>query len=156
MPFHESFDEFKVRMESDCEFIRSRYLFRNAAQSNGDNVHIEPPTDPVELAKLKKEFLQFRLEHAIKEFNAMKTYVEEQAAMRLRYRNAVPPSSDSVEILKRIQGRIFRLRASIEAIADDPESESLEEKRRRISDELEQKERQRIQQIKMDAAQISI
>ena len=156
MPFYESFDEFKSRMESDCEFIRNRYLFRNGAQSNGDFAHIEPPANPSELAKLKKEFLKFRLDLAEAEFNDMKTYVEEQAAMKMRYRNAVPPRSDSVEILKRIQGRIFRLRESLQAIKSDPEAESPEQARRRINDEMDEKERQRVLAIKLEASQVSI
>lgn len=86
----------------------------------------------------------------------MKTYVDEQATMRLRYPNAVPPREDAVDILRRLQGRIFRLRASIAAIATAQESESPEKVQRRIFAELEQKERERVKQIMTEASQIFI
>ena len=155
MPYFESFSEFQNRMTSDHEFIGGRQLFRNGAQSDG-NVHIDPPTDPVALGKLKREFLTHRLKRATAEFNDMKTYISEQAAMRLRYSNAMPPRADSVEILKRLQGRIFRLRESLQEIAEDPTTESQALIRERIMAQLELEQKQRVQQLVSEASLISI
>ena len=155
MPYFESFDEFKNRMTVDHDFIGGRQLFRNGAQSDG-YVHIEPPTDPVQLGKLKREFLTHRLNKATAEFNDMKTYISEQAAMRLRYSNAVPPRADSVEILKRLQGRIFRLRESLQEIAADQTTESYALIRERINAEMELEHKQRVQQLVTEASLISI
>ena len=155
MPYYESFTEFENRMTADHDFIGGRHLFRNGAQSDG-NVHIDPPTDPVALAKLKREFVTHRLDRTTKEFNDMKTYISEQATMRLRYPNAVPPRADSVEILKRLQGRIFRLRESLQEIATDPTTESTSMIRERIHAEMDLEQKQRVQQLVSEASLITI
>ena len=119
-------------------------------------VHIAPPTDQAELRKLQHEFLMHRLKKVTAEFNDFQTYVTEQSAMRLRYPNAVPPRSDSVEILKGLQGRIFRLREQIQKIESDPATESREAIQQRIADAMKHEQRQRVQQLALEASQISI
>lgn len=155
MPFYESFDEFCSRTVADHDFIGGRHLFRNGAQSDG-RVHIDPPTDPIALARLRREFLTHRLNKVTKEFSDMQTYVSEQAAMKLRYRNAVPPRADSVEILKRLQARVIRLRDALKEIESDPATESPEDIRRRFNADMDREQQQRVQQLATEASQISI
>lgn len=155
MPFFESFDEFCSRTAADQAFIGGRHLFRNGAQSDG-HLHLDPPTDPVVLGKLKREFLTHRLNRVTQEFNDMQTYVSEQAAMRLRYRNAVPPRADAVEILKRLQARIFRLRESLQEIESDPATESPDAIRQRINADMNREQELRVRQLAIEASEVSI
>ncbi|HQZ65474.1 MAG TPA: hypothetical protein PLY87_10385 [Planctomycetaceae bacterium] len=155
MPFYESFDEFRTRMGCDHEHIGNRYLFRNAAQSDGELRHTEPPADPTARGKLNREFLTHRLKTTTAEFNDMKTYVAEQAALRLRYHNVPGPRENSVEILKRLQGRIYRLREAIQQIeADSPPSP--EDSQEKVRQEIEMEMRARVSQLALEASQISI
>ncbi len=155
MPFHESFAEFQSRMGCGHEFVHNRYLFRNGGQSNEFN-HIDPPTDPVELRKLELEFLEHRLKRETAEFNDFQTYVSEQTAMKLRYPNVVGPPLDAVDSLKQGQGRIFRLREQIQNIKSDPATESRDTIQQRIVDAIKQEQKQQVQQLALEASQISI
>ncbi len=155
MPFHESFGEFQIRMGCGHEFVHNRYLFRNGGQSNEFN-HIDPPTDPAELRKLQLEFLEHRLKRETAEFNEYQTYVNEQATLKLRYPNVVGPPADAVEILKQGQGRIFRLREQIQKIKSDPTTESRETIQQRIIEEIQHKQKQQLQQLALEATQVSI
>lgn len=157
MPFYESFDEFKTRMDCDCEFLQDRWLFRNGATSDGHGYHIEPPThNPPQLKKLKREFLNFRLKKATDAFNDMQNYVAEQSHAHVLCQSAMSPRKDSVDILKRLQGRVLRLRESIKALDTDETTDSPEQIHQRVREQLEQEKRQHMSHLVSEASQISI
>ena len=139
----------------DCYEIHGRILFRNGAQSNQFN-HMDPPTDPVELGKLKREFLDHCLKKATDEFRDMQKYVAEQGTLRLHTTGVPTPRMDAIEILKGMQSEVLSLRAQLAELAADPNTESPEQKMRKINERMEAELKQKVSSLMSEASKITI
>lgn len=84
----ERFEEFRERHSSGGEpiLIRDRWLFPDAAQSDGNFSHTEPPEDDdsMEWLGLRLEYLQARYEQAVAAYNQLRTSINTQANWHLR------------------------------------------------------------------------
>lgn len=111
----ETFAEFKERMGCECFYVKQRYLFRNGGQSNG-TLHLDPPADENSCLSLQREFLQFKHDSLVKQFNSIKQDAMNQASLSYKYKNLPTPDANAPKLLKHLQGIITRIRAKLAAI----------------------------------------
>lgn len=124
MPYVENLNEFARRQRCKPLFVNARWLFPNGAQSDGV-YHYEPPTDRVELTKLRAEFEQARLDELIADYRQIYTNVKRQ--LEFHKRGAGPmPAEGWEEALKELSAAIDKQQALVDELrAALPQTENL-------------------------------
>ena len=126
----EAFDAEHGGHEAAVEVERTWLLFPDGAMRQ---VYLDfgcplnqPPTEPLELARLKRRYAEVRLEKARAEFTTLKRAMQLRAAQAIEHaRSNAPPPAPSTEDVARLRGlqrlvheRQAELQAAEEALAD--------------------------------------
>lgn len=100
----------------------------------------EPPHDPTEQLKTRRDYVNEVLERAISDFNHLKSECHHQEMLASRYRNFTGPSADAPAQLRRlraiVEARRTELRKLDAQLADTPEARD-RQMRNTLDQELE-------------------
>lgn len=112
----ELFHEFRERQ--GCPFIINANgvrVFVNGATSDGDLRHLDPPSDPKELAAIRLQFFKPKLEAEERAFSNFRQSVVDMAEFKDKYPNSnVPgPPPDADAQLKQGAARISGLKQRV-------------------------------------------
>lgn len=137
MPFVESLNEFKLRMNCPCVWSKDRYLFENGGEWDEPNGRWwDPPTDKWELLKLKQEYYTVVLRREREEYVHFLNSVTEQLAWCKRFPNLPPPSGDAPAQLRAGEERMRVLAEKLREInAELSQSPEAQRERQRKADE---------------------
>ncbi|MEZ6119023.1 MAG: hypothetical protein R3C28_20980 [Pirellulaceae bacterium] len=152
MPFVESLDEFRERM--NCPYIQGGggYLFENGAFSDS-YMHYDPPENEFDCLLRRRKYYVAQLERHIAWFNAAKKSAFDAAQMTSR--NVPTITEQHIEELERLRTNVLSLREKVsefdEVLAESPQALS---QRQREAEEAERLAR--IAELRDRANQINI
>lgn len=126
----EEFDDFKQRMARtniDPEhlfrkpmMVQHRWLFWNGARSDGNERHIEPPDEEIELLKLRVEYVEALLDKAVLRYRTLRHNVAEQAEYHKANAGASPDDQypNWRQELERLGAKVESLSAELRTLAE--------------------------------------
>ncbi len=141
MPFVESIQEFTQRMGCTPLHVRNRFLYPNGGQSNGHE-HIDPPQDPIDLLRLRREYVVENLFQREKRYEAERGGIAEQ----LRYHGMgwgpMPPEGWEA-YLEELTAEIEKLREELAKIDQEFRAVSPPHVAAQVRDEQKLEQQQR-------------
>ena len=99
--------------------FRPGYLFANGAFVSSDGSQwINPPTDPIPLARMNRQYYESLLEGEEIGFATVNQQAEEAAVFHKKYRSSsvIPIGKEHVEVLKKIQQRVRVVPGRVEIV----------------------------------------
>lgn len=149
----ESFFEFSQRHGGDPVPIGTSMregrvlLFADGASANDTGTSwMEPPEDPWEKLRLRKQYTEAKLQRAEEEFLRVRSQFSEQASLASRYPNLPPPPHDAPAILKGLRRIVKGYRAELALIERQLEN-SPKAKEEALRKELADRSRRRVAEL---------
>jgi hypothetical protein len=99
--------------------VLTRMVFADGAVSDGNEIFLEPSTNPRELALTRLEYLRNKLKQEESNFHSYRTEVHQQAAFVLKNPlNCILPSGQAPDELRAGRERILKLRAELNGLEE--------------------------------------
>jgi hypothetical protein len=149
----ETYSEFKHRM--NCEYLEIgegfswKVLFANGGVWSA-NLPLDPPTDPKELLRRKRDFIKARLDRENAQFNSAYNDAMRIGNLSLACENVDGLSPAVLESLEQGKQRIAKLREDLAAIDKDlidPEEVAREQHRQQVIRDVHRRREEAFKQL---------
>ncbi len=137
----EDFEEYAAKHGG--EYVKSRgwLLFGDGARCDEKfEIRHQPPSDPTELLKSRREYVQSRLRRAESNFRAVKNEVLEQAQLATSFANLPGPPPSAPQELRRLQAIVEQHRSDLAVIEAELDKTPEAQRQRRREADLQERQ----------------